>query len=133
MPEVLQRLRDLESNLLEPELYTQIVDRLPDALIVINESQNVIIFNERASELFGYHVSEVIGNNISMLLPEDKTVVHAEHVAAWFLNLRSRPMELSGMELQGRHKSGRIFSVEINLSPLIAPSGTYGLAVIRKR
>jgi len=127
----LKRLSQLANSLLEPELYMQIVERLPDALVVINASTAVIVFNEQATFLFGYHPSEVIGKRLSMLIPEDRRTIHDQHIARWFSELRARPMGI-GLRLEGQDKHNRIFPVEINLSPLVAPSGIYGMAVIRR-
>jgi len=129
----LERLRHLIHNLLEPELYVQIVERLPDALVVINKAAEIVIFNEQATFLFGYHPSEVIGQRLTILIPDDgrREKHDTVHLPRWFDELRARPMGL-GLILEGQHKMGHIFPVEINLSPLIAPSGVYGMAVVRR-
>ena len=124
-------LKQLGERLLEPELYNQIVERLPDALIVIDREGRIVIFNDQATLMFNYHPSEVIGGPLSMLIPEQLRIQHDAHLQRWFDEPRARPMGL-GLTLQGISKDNRIFSVEINLSPLIAPSGIYGMAVIRR-
>ena len=46
-----------------------ILDTVPDAMIVIDERGIVISFSAAAERLFGYREAEVLGRNVSMLMP----------------------------------------------------------------
>src|SRR5204862_5782224 len=46
-----------------------IIDTIPDAIITINESGLIESFSRAASRLFGFEPSEVIGQNVKMLMP----------------------------------------------------------------
>jgi PAS domain S-box-containing protein len=131
MNDNLEQLRKLSESLLEPEIYAQVVEELPDALIVINQRLEIVIYNKQAQYLFGYHPSEVIGHPLNMLIPESKRPLHDDHVRRWFQELRARPMGV-GLSLESQRKDGTVFPVEINLAPIIAVSGIYGMAAIRQ-
>ena len=49
-----------------------------DAIITINHLGTVDSFNRAAEKIFGYYANEVIGNNISMLMPNE-IAVHHDH------------------------------------------------------
>lgn len=129
--EGLDRLKALSENLLEPEIFLQVIEKLPDALVMIKQDGSIVVFNEAAAFLFGYHPSEVIGRSVNILLPNSKQSAHAGHLSSFFAAPRSRPMG-TGLELTGQRKDGSVFPVEINLSPLVSPSGFYAMAVIRR-
>ena len=44
--------------------------------VLINENDEVLFFNPAAEKLWGYTREEVIGNNISMLIPQDLRPAH---------------------------------------------------------
>lgn len=47
-----------------------IMDSIPDAIVVINEHGRVLQANHTISAVLGYQPEELIGNNISMVMPE---------------------------------------------------------------
>jgi rsbT co-antagonist protein RsbR len=128
----LRRLRALAEELVGPELFARLIESLPDALVVVNDHSEIVLFNAQAEFLFGYHRSEVIGHEIEILIPEGVRHRHKEHRAGFMAQPRVRPMGLN-LSLAGRHKSGTEFPVEINLSPVVAPEGLFCSAVVRPR
>lgn len=51
-----------------------------EAIISIDESQRIVIFNKGAEKIFGYEASEVIGKPIDLLMPERFRTEHKKHV-----------------------------------------------------
>ena len=51
-----------------------------EAIISIDESQRVVIFNKGAEKIFGYEAREVIGKSLDLLIPQRFHAVHKEHV-----------------------------------------------------
>lgn len=127
----LQRLRDIAGGLFEPELYERIIEDLPDALVVVDSAGLVRIFNGAAEVLFGYHRSEVLGRSVDMLVPDAVRAHHGQYRDGFMRSPRVRPMG-EGLLLAGRRKDGREFRCAINLGPIVAPSSTYVMAVIRR-
>ncbi len=58
------------------------LDQAIDAVVVINQRNNVIYFNHSAEKLWGYKRSEVIGNNVKMLVPDSIRDRHDDLVGA---------------------------------------------------
>jgi PAS domain S-box-containing protein len=57
-----------------------VVDIAEDAIISLNETQQIQLFNQGAEKVFGYTAGEVLGQQIDMLLPERFRQVHRQHV-----------------------------------------------------
>ncbi len=54
----------------EREAHLQsVLDTVPDAMIVIDSRHHAVI-QRHGADLFGYQADEVVGKNVSMLMPE---------------------------------------------------------------
>ena len=56
--------------MIEQGLASALMDAAVDAIIVIDDKGIIQQFSESATVLFGYAPEEVLGNNVSMLMPE---------------------------------------------------------------
>ena len=115
------------------ELSAALVEALPDAMVVINESGTIVLINLQAELLFGYHRTEMVGQSVDLLLPEANRAVHLQHRTGFMNSPRVRQMGTSGLHLRGRRKTGAEVSVEIMLSPVVTREGMFVIAVVRRR
>lgn len=92
--------------------YRAIVDAAPDALITIDEFGNILSFSQRAEILFGYAASEVVGRNVSMLMPWPDATQHDQHLARCRATGRRRVVG-HRRRLLGLRKDGSTFPHEI--------------------
>lgn len=53
----------------------------PDAIIVIDQDQNLATFNEGAENVFGYEAAEVVGKPLDLLIPGELRQAHTRHFA----------------------------------------------------
>ncbi|MGH7632979.1 MAG: PAS domain S-box protein, partial [Gemmatimonadaceae bacterium] len=51
-----------------------------DAIVSVDSAQRIIVFNEGAEKMFGYAAGEVMGQPLTMLLPERARAIHADHI-----------------------------------------------------
>lgn len=110
--------------------YQQIFEFMPDGLLVVNSSGQIVQTNAQAARLFGYGRDEMIGIGVETLIPprfRERHVLHRDHYMA---DPRTRPMG-AGLELLGLRKDGSEFPVDIMLSPLHQGRDSDVLCVVR--
>ena len=123
--------RDRDSQGADPSgMSRQILETLPDAVIVVDTSGSIRLVNRQAETMFGYDAEELIGAQVEDLVPEAVRAVHPAHRQAYFDDPKTRPMG-AGLKLAGRRKDGTEFPVDISLSALETPEGLVVSAVVR--
>ena len=113
-------------------LAIQLFNESPDAIIVIDESGVIKYSNDQAELLFGYHRSELDGQQIELLVPDASREKHVSYRARYMDDPRRRPMG-AGLDLKAKKKNGNEIPVEINLSPVSTPYGLRVIATIRRK
>ena len=106
----------LDTNLLRAR-YQNLLESLPDAVVVVNDSGRIVLFNAQATALFGHRPPTAIGHPIEILLPERFRALHLPQRTEFLRSPRMRPMG-RGLELLGLRADGSEFPVEISLSPI---------------
>ncbi|MBI5918630.1 MAG: PAS domain S-box protein [Nitrosomonadales bacterium] len=92
-----------------------VLDNVFDGVVTIDERGLVDSFNKSAERIFGYDASEVIGRNISMLMPEPHRTAHDSYVRNYLETAQSKIVGI-GREVVGRRKDGRLFPLDIAVS-----------------
>ena len=110
--------------------FRDLLESVPDAIVIVNPAGHVAYVNEHAQRLFGYMAAELRGKPIEVLLPERFRSTHLGHRVGYFSQPRPRSMGI-GLELYGRRKNGSEFPVEIGLSPLQVEDTTLAMSAIR--
>lgn len=64
-------IKDITAKRERREVITQTLEQAIDAVVTIDEKNKVTFFNSAAEKLWGYERDEVIGKNVSMLVPAD--------------------------------------------------------------
>jgi two-component system NtrC family sensor kinase len=111
-------------------LFQSLLDSAPDAIVIVDRAGQIVIVNTQTEQVFGYQRSELVGQPVEILLPERLHTIHARHRSGYAAEPHTRPMGV-GLDLVARCKDGRIFPVEISLSPLHTESGLLITSVIR--
>lgn len=123
----LKVLRD--AKLLEAK-YRDLLESMPDGIVLANSTGHIVLANSQADRLFGYPAGELRGRPVETLLPERFRTGHVGHRSKYFGQPRARTMG-AGLELFGLRKDGIEFPVEISLSPLETEEGTLVMSAIR--
>jgi PAS domain S-box-containing protein len=122
--------RDLSESKESGAKYLGLMEAAPDAMVVVNQSCEIVLLNLQAEKQFGYRRDELLGQKVTSIVPEG----FAERLVAD--GLRSAEDALAqqigtGIELTARRKDGSEFPIEIMLSPLRSPEGILVTAAIR--
>jgi two-component system, sensor histidine kinase len=116
--------------MLTSSLVRGVLDSLPDAMVIIDSSGNILFANTQVEALFGFASAEIVGGPVEVLLPERFRRRHVGHRRGYTGNVRVRPMG-AGLDLFATRKDGTEFPVEISLSPLAMGEETLVAAAIR--
>ena len=103
-----------------------------DAIIAVDLEGKVIEFNEAAERIFGYSRAEIIGQKMSDKIIPDK--LHAAHESGMKRYLETGERRVVGqgrVQLEAKHKSGRIFPVEFSISSAEGPDGEIFVSYLR--
>ena len=90
-----------------------------DAIIGKTIDGIVVFWNEAAKSLYGYEADEMIGREISVLIPADRP----DELS----NLRSRVLSgetVRNFRTERVRKDGTLVAVSITVSPVVNPDGT---------
>jgi len=134
LEETRQTIQNLEACRIEfakvEERYRNLVTSAPDALVFCNPSGQIVLVNAQAERVFGYSEAEMVGQPVTMLVPDKYRDRHAQFVNAYFENPEFRPMG-TDLEIYGVRKNGEEFPADISLSPLETEEGLLAAASIR--
>jgi PAS domain S-box-containing protein len=130
MVDNIERLRQISSHLVDPEIAVLIFEALPDALLMVDGAGAIVLVNHQAELLFGYHRSELFDRAVEILVPDSRREAHIQHRSIYVLEPHPRAMG-ANLDLMAVRKDGNEFSVKINLSPIVTPQGIFTLAVVR--
>jgi PAS domain S-box-containing protein len=110
--------------------FRDLLESMPDGIVIVNLTGRIVFVNSQAESLFGYAAGELQGKPVESLLPERFHGAHVRHRSGYFNQPRTRTMG-RGLDLYGRRRDGTEFPVEISLSPLKIEEGTLAMSAIR--
>jgi PAS domain S-box-containing protein len=110
--------------------FRDLLESVPDGIVVVNATGRIVHANTQAETLFGYEHGKLLGEKIEMLLPERFRNRHVGHRADYAAHPRVRAMG-AGLDLFGRRNDNTEFPVEISLSPIKIEEGTFVMSAIR--
>jgi PAS domain S-box-containing protein len=113
-----QAKRALAAAELSEERFSRIISIAAEAIISVDETQRIILFNEGAEHIFGYGEHEVMGQPLAVLLPERARAVHQAHVRAFGESAEVARRMGHRHEIAGRRKNGEEFPAEASISKL---------------
>ncbi len=95
-----------------------ILESAVDAIITINDGGVIESLNPAAEQLFGYPVAEMIGHNISLLMPEPDRSAHDGYIRR-YLDTGERRIIGAGREVTARRKDGSTFPASLSVSEVV--------------
>jgi PAS domain S-box-containing protein len=109
----ISRRRQAEEALRESEARLKaIVETAADPIVTIDDRGRIESFNPAAARVFGYAADEVIGRNVSMLMPEPYRSEHDGYIAHYRETGEQRIVGV-GREVVGQRKGGETFPMDL--------------------
>ena len=86
-----------------------------DAIVSVEDSQNIVEFNQGAESIFGYTRDEVLGRSLTMLIPEKYRAGHEHHVRTFADSPTAERMMGERDRVVGLKKDGTEFPAEASI------------------
>lgn len=106
--------RSAEEGLRESEeRYRVMAETATDVIVTIDENSTILFANGAVERVFGYAVSELVGEQLTMLMPAHLGDLHKEGISR-YVATDLKHINWESVELPGRHKNGREIPLELS-------------------
>jgi two-component system sensor kinase FixL len=89
-----------------------LLDAAVDAVIVMDGNGQVETFNRAAEQMFGFAAADVLGHNVSMLMPEPDRSAHDGYLRRYLATGQARIIGI-GREIHARRGDGSVFPASL--------------------
>ena len=112
------------------EMMEQTMSQALDAVVVINERNEITFYNKAAHKLWGYTAEEVMGQNVKMLVPK---AIQSEHDSYVNKNRTTGQDKIVGTsrEIKIERKDGTVLWGELSLSKVTLADKTVYTAFVK--
>ena len=92
--------------------YQAVLDAAVDAVIIIDAQGRIELLNHAGERLFGHLEDDIVGQNVSVLMPEPYRSQHDGYIRR-YLDTREPHIIGAGREVQAKRRDGTLFDVEL--------------------
>jgi PAS domain S-box-containing protein len=120
-----------EEYLLESERrFHSVIQTATDAIVLADRSGNIIAWNRAAQIIFSYREEEVLGQPLTMVMPERYRDAHRKGIARLQSGGEARVIGTT-VELHGLRKDGSEFPLELSIGTWQTAEGIFYSGIIR--
>jgi len=110
--------------------YRIIADTASDMIITIDEQSIIQFVNSASEKIFGYQPSELIGQSVTMLMPEHLRNAHTTALQA-YVDTGRKKLRWEAIELPGLHRNGTEVPLEISYGEFMKDGRHFFTGVVR--
>ena len=118
-----QRERQLEQ-------YRALTEAANDVIVTIDDTNTICSINPAVRDVFGYPPEEVVGNSLTVLMPDELAEQHRKALAR-YLKTGERTLNWEYVELPGEHATGEQIPLAISFSEVDYHGGHFFTGIIR--
>ena len=111
----MKRVLAIQADLFTLKRFQAIFDHVLDGIVATNEQGIIVSFNFAAEKIFGYRADEVLGRNVSVLMPIPEAHRHDAYMARYEYSGQATVMG-QGRDIHGRRKDGSIIPISVGLT-----------------
>lgn len=111
--------------------FSGILEIAEDAVVSVDASMHVILFNRGAERIFGYAAEEILGKSLDILLPRRFVPMHRQHMAEFARSGQQARRMGQRSEVYALRKDGTEFPVDASISKLELLNETVFTATLR--
>ena len=93
--------------------FRTLAETASDAIITIDADSHIVLVNQAAERIFGYTTSEMLGKELTMLMPEYLRHLHRAGLSR-YRETGKRHISWQAVELPGLHKTGNEIPLELS-------------------
>ena len=112
------------------EQFRTILATVPDAMVLIDATGTIRSFSRAAEVMFGYAASEIIGSNVSRLMPEPDHSRHDSYIRR-YLETGEKRIIGHGRTVIAARRDGSHFPIELSVAEANGPDGRIFTGFIR--
>src|SRR5438132_7572021 len=90
-----------------------IAETASDAIVTIDQDSTILFVNRATEKIFGYTKDEILGQQLTMLMPDYLRHVHKAGITR-YVETGKRHIDWEAVALPGRHKSGKEIPLELS-------------------
>ena len=110
--------------------FAALLDAAVDAIVVIDDKGGVNEFNAAAEIMFGFTREEILGRNVSVLMPPNHGEHHDEYIAR-HIRTGERRIIGRGREVEGRRRDGTTFPLYLSVGRAQSDAGISFVGILR--
>ena len=116
----------------QASVLAQVLDSVMDAVIMVNQRQEIVLFNQAAEKMFGWPRQEVMRQPLEKLIPGRFRPLHAEQMAQFGATgtTARHDRKLAGT-VCGLRASGEEFPMDVSISQVDTLEGKLFTAIVR--
>jgi PAS domain S-box-containing protein len=126
-----QTIQERTADLKASEARTRaIVTTMLDSVVHIDARGTILSVNFAVQDMFGYEEGDMVGRNVSMLMPEPHASAHDGYISR-YLQTRRPHVVGTWRETTGRRKDGSLFPIELAVNEMVDDAGSTFIGVMR--
>jgi PAS domain S-box-containing protein len=111
--EFLERRRAQQRLAEREESYRVLAETASDGIITIDAASTILFANTAAAKIFGYATEELIGADLTVLMPEHLRAVHKTAIAR-YVRTGQHGMAWQAIRITGEHRNGYEIPLEVS-------------------
>lgn len=109
---------------------TAVLNSVGEAVVTVQEPAQIVMVNRRTTEMFGYDAVDLVGQPLWRLFPDDARPQSPAAVDN-FIAQHDEAKTGAGVELEGRHKTGEVFPIELRAGSFVQAGNRFYTLSIR--